>query len=142
MRICLIASSRYPICEPYAGGLESHTASFARELYTRGHDLAVFAAPGSELGVPVAELTVPDWLPSRTAQADVAAPPVEWMQEHHTYLSLMLRLATGATDRFDLVLNGSLHHLPVAMSPMVPMPVVTTLHTPPLPWLDSAIEVT
>jgi glycosyltransferase involved in cell wall biosynthesis len=32
LRICLIASSRYPIREPFAGGLESMTATLARGL--------------------------------------------------------------------------------------------------------------
>ena len=35
MRICLIASSRYPIREPFAGGLEAITHALARELVRR-----------------------------------------------------------------------------------------------------------
>jgi len=38
--------------------------------------------------------------------------------------------------------NNSLHHLPVAMSSMLPVPLITTLHTPPTPWLESAIRLT
>ena len=38
---------------------------------------------------------------------------------------------------FDIVHNNSLHHLPVAMASMLPVPMVTTLHTPPVPWLES-----
>ena len=48
---------------------------------------------------------------------------------------------TGAGDRFDVVHNHSLHHLPVAMADLLPVPLVTTLHTPPLPWLESAVAV-
>ncbi len=50
MRICLIASSRYPIREPFAGGLEAITHALARELVRRGHEISVFAAPGSDPG--------------------------------------------------------------------------------------------
>jgi glycosyltransferase involved in cell wall biosynthesis len=62
-----------------------------------------------------------------------------WVEEHHAYLSLMLRLAV-APERFDVVHNNSLHYLPVAMAATLPSPLVTTLHTPPTPWLESAIQ--
>ena len=63
------------------------------------------------------------------------------MEEHHAYLTLMLSLARADRDDFDLVFNNSLHHLPVAMAPSLRIPLVTTLHTPPVPWLESAIQV-
>ncbi|MPZ96727.1 MAG: glycosyltransferase [Propionibacteriales bacterium] len=141
LRICMVASSRFPIREPFAGGLEAHTYSFARELHHRGHRVSVFAAPGSDLGFPVGRLEVSPHRSSETARLDVAAPPARWMEEHHAYLSLMMSLTRAGTDEFDVVLNNSLHHLPVAMAAMLPMPLVTTLHTPPVPWLESAIEV-
>ena len=61
------------------------------------------------------------------------------MAEHHAYLGLMLDLARTGARRFDIVHNNSLHHLPVAMAAMLSVPMVTTLHTPPIPWLESAI---
>jgi glycosyltransferase involved in cell wall biosynthesis len=61
------------------------------------------------------------------------------MTEHHAYLSLMLDLARTGSARFDIVHNNSLHHLPIAMSAMLDVPVLTTLHTPPTAWLESAI---
>ena len=141
LRICLIASSRFPIRQPFAGGLEAVTYSLARELHERGHQVAVFAAPGSELGFPVRQLAVEPFRPSEGARTDVGATPVSWMQEHHAYLTLMMQLARGGAEEFDLVLNNSLHHLPVAMASSLSIPLVTTLHTPPVPWLESAILV-
>ena len=141
LRICIVASSRFPISEPFAGGLESHTYSVARELHRRGHRVSVFAAPGTDLGFPVGTLQVSTYQGSDASRADVAAPPGLWMEEHHAYLTLMMDLARDGADDFDLVLNNSLHHLPVAMAPSLRIPVVTTLHTPPVPWLESAIEV-
>ena len=44
----------------------------------------------------------------------------------------MLGMAGGRHGPFDVVHNNSLHHLPVAMSSVLDVPVVTTLHTPPL----------
>ncbi|WP_299055931.1 glycosyltransferase [uncultured Nocardioides sp.] len=144
LRICVIASSRFPIAEPYAGGLEAHTAALVVELRARGHDVDLFAAPGSSPALGARELPVAPFASSPAARADLAAPPETWMREHHAYLDLMLGLHRGAGDRggrgtYDVVHNNSLHHLPVAMASTVPAPVVTTLHTPPIPWLESAV---
>ena len=64
-------------------------------------------------------------------------PADDWMSEHHAYLGLMLDLMDSAL--YDVVHNNSLHHLPVAMARTLSCPLVTTLHTPPTPWLESAI---
>ncbi|MCH1868716.1 glycosyltransferase [Nocardioides sp. CFH 31398] len=141
LRICVIASSRFPIAEPYAGGLEAHTAALVVELRRRGHEVDLFAAPGSSPSLDVRTLPVAPFESSPAARADLAAPPETWMREHHAYLDLMLELHRGTGDGrpYDVVHNNSLHHLPVAMAATVAAPVVTTLHTPPIPWLESAI---
>ena len=139
MRICLIASSKYPVREPFHGGLEAHTAMLAENLIRRGHHVSVFAAPGSDPRLPVEELAVHTFEPSETARRDVHAMPDMWMREHHAYLGLMMDLARTGPQRFDVIHNNSLHHLPVAMAELVGVPMVTTLHTPPVPWLESAL---
>ena len=40
-----------------------------------------------------------------------------------------------------MIHNHSLHHLPIAMAGTVSTPMLSTLHTPPTPWLESAIQV-
>ncbi|MCS5735218.1 glycosyltransferase [Herbiconiux daphne] len=142
LRICLIASSRFPVAEPFAGGLEAHTHALAHALRARGHQVTLFAAPGSDPRLAVDTLDVDPFESSDTARADVGASPAEWMQEHHAYLGLMLELARTGASRFDVVHNNSLHHLPVAMSATLGVPMVTTLHTPPTPWLESAMQLT
>ncbi len=142
LRICLIASSRFPVAEPFAGGLEAHTHALATELRARGHSVTLFAAPGSDPVLASDALEVDPFDSSDAARADVGAQPESWMKEHHAYLALMMDLARSSADRFDIVHNNSLHHLPVAMSSMLPVPLVTTLHTPPTPWLESAIRLT
>ena len=141
MRICLIASSRFPIREPFHGGLEAHTATLAERLRVRGHDVSVFAAPGSDPAYTTEYLDVEEFEPSATARRDVGAQPDRWMREHHAYLRLMLDLAESGSSRFDLVHNNSLHHLPVAMARTLRVPVLTSLHAPPTPWLESAIRI-
>lgn len=85
-------------------------------------------------------LQVAPFSPSNRARADVAAPADQWMQEHHAYLTLMLQLADNGRETYDVIHNNSLHHLPIAMSSAVPVPMLTTLHTPPTPWLESALH--
>ena len=48
LRIALIASARFPIREPFAGGLEAHTWVLARGLKRRGHRVTVFAGAGCD----------------------------------------------------------------------------------------------
>jgi glycosyltransferase involved in cell wall biosynthesis len=78
---------------------------------------------------------------SAAASADPSMPGTAFMADHHAYLTLMLRLARDGTE-FDVVHNHSLHHLPVAMAPALATPMLCTLHTPPTPWLESAISAT
>lgn len=140
LRVCLVASCRFPIAEPFTGGLESMTWHLASELVRRGHEVSVFAAPGSDPGLGAVELPVAT-MPDRPGRHDVDAPPYVEVAEHHAYLSLMLQLAGHEGAEFDVLHNNSLHYLPVAMARSLPMPVLTTLHTPPLWWLESAVQM-
>jgi glycosyltransferase involved in cell wall biosynthesis len=136
-RVALIASARYPLREPFPGGLEAHTWQLATRLRHRGHTVTVFGAPGSDGRLGVREMPR---MPAISADArnDVAMPPEWFLAEHHAYLALMLEL--GGDDRYSVVHNNSLHYLPVAMASSIAAPVLTTLHTPPTPWLESAVR--
>ncbi|GLW89669.1 glycosyltransferase [Actinokineospora globicatena] len=138
LRIALIASARYPIRQPFPGGLEAHTWQLTRHLRSRGHAVEVFGGPGSDPALGVRILDTHPAL-SGHARADTSMPAGHFMAEHHAYLGLMLELARD--PGYDVVHNNSLHYLPVAMAPNLRAPVVTTLHTPPTPWLESAISL-
>ncbi|TQK42393.1 glycosyltransferase involved in cell wall biosynthesis [Streptomyces sp. SLBN-118] len=140
LRIALIASARHPIREPFAGGLEAHTWSLASSLVGCGHDVTLFAAPGSDPALGVHEIRIPKPAFSAAARSDVSMTDPQALAEHHAYLRLMVALSREEGRSFDLVHNNSLHYLPVAMAPAVHAPVLTTLHTPPTPWLESAIQ--
>jgi glycosyltransferase involved in cell wall biosynthesis len=142
LRIALIAPCDHPIAQPFGGGLESLVWQLRRALVARGHDVTLFAAEGSDDGDAEQVLPVGSWAPSRTAAGDVSMPVEGFMAAHHAYLRLLMSLAGPRGEQFDVVHNHALHHLPVAMSPLLVPPMLTSLHTPPTPWLESAIELT
>lgn len=138
-RIAVLASSRHPIRRPYAGGLEALTHRLTVELRRRGHHVTLLASGDSDRSLGVAPI-VAEAVPFRltfAARRDPSMVAEPFLEEHHAYLAAMLALATN--DEIDVVHNHSLHYLPIAMAPALRCPVVTTLHTPPTPWLESAM---
>ena len=142
LRLALIASNRFPIAQPFAGGWRPTSGTWParwpilvigwRCLRRRGSDPDLGCA-----GLAVRELTLSD-----AAQADPSMSPLSFMADHHAYLALMMQLAESGGAPFDVIHNHSLHHLPVAMAPLVRAPMLTTVHTPPTPWLESALQMT
>ena len=141
MRVALIAPSRHPIREPFAGGLEAHVHDLAGALRARGHTVTLFAAQGSDHADPRYVFTSGRWDPTALAATDPSMPDRDFLSDHHEHLRLMLALSGPLGRSFDVVHNHSLHHLPVAMAPSLSLPMLTTLHTPPTPWLESAVSI-
>lgn len=140
LRVALIGTARYPLREPFVGGLAAHVVGLARGLAERGHDVTLFAPRGSEAaGVRVVPFCVGSGLDfSEAARGDVSMLAAPFMAEHHAAQRLMLGLSRGEWGRFDVVHNHSLHYLPIAMAPTIDAAHVTTLHAPPTPWQESA----
>ncbi|WP_261935099.1 MULTISPECIES: glycosyltransferase [Sphingomonas] len=135
MRIGIIAHLKHPIAEPFAGGLEMHTHLLARSLRKRGHRVTVFASSRSDPAIGVEAICAET---AMMAVGTTEAIDVAFFREHHAYLSLMTDLRHRD---FDIIHNNSLHYLPVAMADSLPMPMVTTLHTPPFCWLESGLRL-
>lgn len=108
-------------------------------LRERGHTVSLFAAPGSDPRLASLQLPVKTLALSAQARADVSMPSEEFLQEHHAYLSLMRELA-GRGRSFDLIHDHSFHYLPLTLAATVGVPMISTLHTPPTPWLESAVQ--
>lgn len=135
LKIGIIAHLKYAIAEPFAGGLEMHTHLLARSLRARGHQVTVFASAQSDVAVGLEAIC------SETALSEVGtaeATDVAFFKENHAYLTLMNNLRHRD---FDIIHNNSLHYLPVTLADSLPMPMVTTLHTPPFCWLESGIRL-
>lgn len=135
LKIGIISHLKHPIAEPFAGGLEMHTHLLARALRERGHAVTVFASSRSDSRIGLEAIC------SETALCEVGtaeATDIAFFKEHHAYLSLM----NGLRHRdFDVIHNNSLHYLPVTLADSLPMPMVTTFHTPPFCWLESGVRL-
>src|ERR1700733_9716146 len=103
LSIALIASSRFPISQPFAGGLEAHVWHLARALAHHGHQVSLFAASGSDRDLDCDTMAVHHLDISEAARADVSMPSESFMADHHAYLTLMMELAGCARDDFDLI---------------------------------------
>lgn len=139
MRVALLAHRRFPIVAPFAGGLESFTWHLARSLRDRGIAVSVFAGPGSDPSLGVEELEFSPVELGLDARRDSSMPAESHVQETFSYLQVMKRLA----DRqdIDVVHNNSLHYLPIMLASTLPSPVLTSLHTPPTPWMEPALRL-
>ena len=142
LRIALIAPNRFPIRQPFAGGLEAHVWHLARALGQHGHHVSLFAAAGSDPAPECARLNVRALSRSAAAARPFPPPGAVFESDHHAYVQLMAELADRSATRFDVIHNHSLHQVPIALAPRLRTPMLTTLHTPPFTWLESAIGAT
>jgi glycosyltransferase involved in cell wall biosynthesis len=127
MRIGIIAHNKHALTEPMFGGLESFTYDLVLALKARGHKVVLFGVIGSseQLGL------VPCLSPSFMAGTDCNLEDFV-SRAHHEYLAMML----GIDDYgLDVIFNNSLHYVPVTMATLVKTPMLTVLHTPPIPEL-------
>ncbi|MEU0494118.1 glycosyltransferase [Mycobacterium sp. NPDC006124] len=140
--IALIAHNRFPIRQPLAGGLEAHIWHLARALAEGGHRVTLFAAADSDLGSDLPGLTISPLPRSSAAGRPFPRPGAVWESDQYAFLDLMRRLVDQTERRFDVIHNHCLHHVPIHLAPRLRTPMLTTLHTPPLAWLESALGTT
>lgn len=138
LRIAFVAPARYPIREPYAGGLEAFCHTMVMALREEGHDVDFFAAKGSDGNVKEYELPGVDWGAHPEDATDTTYPAGEKEREERAFLRLRSYLVE---QQYDVVHNNSLSP---AMFPSVhspePLPMLTTLHTPQLAEIQQAVD--
>ena len=138
MDIAILAAARFPIGEPFAGGDgDAHPRARRRAAPTRARRHGVCRRRRRALS-GAADAGV-DFAASPSARRDVSAGPDASLAEHHSYLDALLRLAHA---RHQIVHINAVHHLPFACTSLLSNSIVTaTLHTPPTPWLESALRL-
>lgn len=140
MRIAIIAHLKYPIREPFFGGLEMHTYLLTKRLIERGHRVTLYAAPESD---PDLNPRFPADLKPQMGLAD------DLFKDYPDYSELFVKrlhdysfiLRDIVSKEYDLVHNNCLHFLPLAQVHTIPAPVVTTLHTPPFSSLQAGVAL-
>lgn len=138
MKIGIISHLKFPIREPFAGGLEMHTYALAKGLIRRGHEVKVFATADSDacLNVEPMNLSTLSYEGHKSFEPNTNEFSEQFVREHHAYMKLLLELADSD---FDIIQNNSLNYLPLSMANTIKTPMVTTLHTPPFSWIQSAV---
>ncbi|WP_116106689.1 glycosyltransferase family 4 protein [Lewinella sp. IMCC34191] len=138
MKIAIIAHLKFPIAEPFHGGLEMHTHCLTQELMRRGHEVTLFALRESDPAFNVIEPTLAAITPTPGNDLFDGEPGfgLEFVNKFHTYMEVMLTIQRG---EFDIVHNNSLHFLPLSLAHTLGCPMVTTLHCPPFASLRSGV---
>jgi len=121
LRVAVLAPPWIPVPPPGYGGIEAVVDLLCEALVARGHDVTLFAAPGSRSSARVRALldaAHPDTIGSSLHESDHVA--CAWEQ---------IDLAVGRGRSFDVVHDHS-GFTALAMSDRVDAPVVHTIHGP------------
>lgn len=127
MKIAVLGHRRFPIAEPFAGGLERFTHNIVRGLKQRGCQVTLFAGSDSDRSLNLSLEPIIDT--SFCLNSDE--------ESHEAYLNIMDYLSA---EDFDLVHDNSLNYFPMILEDRLTAPLVTTLHTPPFSRLMSAVR--
>ena len=137
LRIAMIAAPRFPIAEPFSGGLEAQTWQLCDGLRRRGHRVDLFAAEGSDHAHPIT-FPPPDWGVRRSEATDSTMPRRSITAHQQVFRRIRQHLASYA-DHYDVIHNQTLQPEPLTFAEGLPVPLVTTLHTPPFPEIADVI---
>lgn len=127
MKIAVLGHRRFPIKEPFAGGIEHFTHDLIRGLAKRGCEVTLFGHPDSDRSLNLSSEPVLDTSFCTNYEEE----------SHEAYLNIMDYLAT---QDFDIVHDNSLNYFPIVLEDRLSAPLVTTLHTPPFPRFASAVR--
>jgi glycosyltransferase involved in cell wall biosynthesis len=121
LRIAVLAPPWFPVPPPGYGGIEAVVSLLCEALVGRGHEVTLFAAPGSRSAArvyPVLEDAHPDEIGSSLYESD-----------HVAEVWARIDAAAERGLRFD-VLHDHSGFTALAMADRVPVPVVHTVHGP------------
>lgn len=128
MNIAVIAKTRLPIAEPFRGGLEAFTHALCTAYTRLGHTITLYAHADSDPALNVKGFYGDAYRENKLFE----------LYETDEYLSI---LADIEHNSFDVVHNNSTHELPILWGVKASIPVVTTIHTPPISKLKAAITL-
>ena len=128
MKIAVVAKTRLPIAEPFRGGLEAFTHALCTAYIRLGHEITLYAHADSDPQLKVKAFYGDEHRENKHFE----------IYETDEYLSILEDIEQ---NDFDVVHNNSTHELPILWGVKAPIPVVTTIHTPPISKLKAAIKI-
>ena len=139
LRIAVIGPSRFPICQPFVGGLEAHVWALSAALRARGHHVTLFAAAGSDPQVADEMVFFPRLRSGDVARRDTSKDPELVRSENSAYRAAMADLVRRGRGAFDVIHNHALHPIPLAAVGQLDVPMISTFHTPPIARMVEAL---
>jgi glycosyltransferase involved in cell wall biosynthesis len=141
LTIVVIAPLRHPLGEPHAGGLEAAVYNRIRLLRSRGHRVIVCGVEGSHPAPSTPALVLPAVRWGADRGASDSTYPTGYLRQAERALDGAMDWIAFHASEIDIVDNHSLHPLPVRRAHGLGVPMMTTLHTPPLaPLLAGILE--
>ena len=138
MKIAIMAPLVTAIREPQRGGSQAFVSDLARGLVSRGHEVHVYAASGSEIpGVEVIDTGIDP--ASLAATLYRASGPSEG-EPAQAEAAFRTAYTAVRTTRYDLVHNHAFDAPAVRLATMLQAPVVHTVHLPPDQAVSSALR--
>ena len=128
MKIAVIAKTRLPIKEPFRGGLEAFTHALCKEYIRLGHKITLYANSDSD-----PDLNVRGFYGDEHRESEYFE-----IYENDEYLSILKDIEQ---NDFDVVHNNSTHELPILWGVKAHIPMITTIHTPPISKLKAAVKI-
>jgi glycosyltransferase involved in cell wall biosynthesis len=140
MKIALVAPLVSAIREPQGGGSQAFVADLARGLASRGHDVHVYAASGSEIpGVTVIDTGVDHRSLAATLYRATGPAPRERDAATVAFARVYSMLRQIG---YDVVHNHAFDAPAISLAGSLTVPVVHTLHLPPEPAIAAALRDT
>ncbi|AKK01993.1 glycosyltransferase [Corynebacterium epidermidicanis] len=138
--IALVAPSRFPVREPYPGGLEAFCATARAAFRRHGHRVELYAVRGSDGHCREWEFPGVDWTGYEAQETDHTYPPGQREVEDVAFERLRGHLERAVAEgEIDVIHNNSLH--PGLFLGDHPLPMVTTLHAPGFIEVQSGIDL-
>jgi glycosyltransferase involved in cell wall biosynthesis len=138
MRVAIVAPLVSAIREPQGGGSQAFVADLARGLVSRGHEIHVYAAAGSQIpGVAVIDTGIdPRSLAATLYRA--AGPPAH--DPAPAYSAFASTYSAVREARYDVVHNHAFDAPAISLAAGLNAAVVHTLHLPPDPAVATALR--
>ena len=138
MKIAIIAHCLHPIREPFEGGLEMITFLLCRSLIERGHTVHLYGHRDSDARFNIKPILTDELYSSAlfTEMEAMGQKPYA-VREMLGYSKIM---QTITEEGYDMVHNHSLHYVPILFGNTLPIPFVTSIHTPIFPYLRLGAE--